>query len=88
MNTSLSASLQPITNFFKRFHSILFFLVVSGGLFAAIFALLAIINLSSTTASSSDQVINGTFDQETIERLNNGASSSAQPGSRESPFIE
>lgn len=78
---------QGIGSFFKRFHTLLFFLIVSGGLFAAILMLLAIITLSSTTAVTSDQAINGTFDETTIERLNQ-SSDQIVPKGRASPFVE
>lgn len=87
-----SISIPDITRsigaFFRRFHTLLFFLAVSGGLFAAIVMLLGIIALSSSTATSSDQVVNGTFDEETIQRIDQDAVQPAAPGTRSSPFVE
>lgn len=74
--------------FLKRFHTLLFFLAVSGGLFAAIIMLLGIINLSSSVATSSDQAIDGTFDEVTIQRINQSAAPPVIPGARSSPFVE
>ena len=74
--------------FFRRFHTLLFFLLVSGGLFIAILMLLSIISLSSTTASSSTQNINGTFDEETIQRVKTDSTDQITPGARRSPFVE
>jgi hypothetical protein len=67
---------------------LLFFLVVSGGLFVAIMVLISIINISSGTASSSDNAIKGTFDEETIQRIQQDSSTTAKPGNRPSPFTE
>jgi len=90
MNSSVSISsmFSGFIKFIKRFHTILFFLVVSGGLFAAIVMLLATISLSSTTATSSSQTIDGSFDEATITRLKEPTSGSGTPGRRSSPFTE
>lgn len=85
---TLSGITAGLGTFFKRFHIILFFLAVSGSLFAAIVLLLAIINLSSTTAPSSDQAVNGTFDEATINRLKSDDLQQATPSGRQSPFVE
>lgn len=89
MNGSIdfSAITVGIASFFRRFHTILFFLVVSIGLFAAITLLLGIISLSSTTATSSSQTVNGGFDEDTINRLKQ-SSGEVTPGARKSPFAE
>lgn len=79
---------KGLSGFLRRFHTLLFFLVVSGGLFAAIALLLSIIALSSTTATSASQTINGTFDENTIQRLKQSSSAQATPGARPSPFVE
>ncbi|MES2876520.1 MAG: hypothetical protein V4678_03565 [Patescibacteria group bacterium] len=75
-------------DFIRRFHIILFFLVVSGGLFVAILMLLSIIALSSSTATSSDQTINGSFDDATIQRLEQDVGKETTPNGRSSPFVE
>jgi uncharacterized membrane protein len=72
----------------RRFQTLLFFLLVSAGLFVAIVALLSTINLSSTTATSSEQSLNASFDEETIQRLKQGSSKQITPGARQSPFVE
>lgn len=86
MNVSLN--LSGFASFLRRFHTLLFFLIVSGGLFAAIVLLLGTITLSSTTAPSSSQSINGSFDEETITRLKQPSSGAGTPGKRPSPFVE
>jgi hypothetical protein len=85
---SLTDLTRLINGFFRRFHTLLFFLAVSGGLFAAIVMLLGIINLSSSVATSSDQTVDGTFDEATIQRINQDSVQPATPGTRSSPFVE
>jgi len=87
-DVKISNLTAPILVFFRRFHTLLFFLAVSGGLFVAIMMLLSIINLSSSTAASSDNAINGSFDEDTIRRLRLDSSKVITPGSRQSPFVE
>lgn len=91
MKTSLDirSIKEVIADFFRRFHTLLFFLIVSGGLFVAILTLLNIISVSSSVAPDSSDAISGEFDQATIERVSNlGGRSASQPGNRASPFVE
>ncbi|MBC7512344.1 hypothetical protein H7142_01630 [Candidatus Saccharibacteria bacterium] len=85
---SVSSVLVKVGYFFRRFHTLLFFLTVSGGLFIAILMLLSIISLSSTTASGSTQNIDGAFDEETIQRVKTDSTDQITPGARRSPFVE
>lgn len=87
-STDITAIGSGIMTFVRRFHTILFFLVVSVGLFVAIAMLVSIINLSSTTATSSAQTIDGSFDEATITRLKQSSSGQINPGARPSPFVE
>jgi len=89
-NNSINVSdmMRLVGAFFRRFHTLLFFLAVSGGLFAAILMLLGIIGLSSSVATSSDQTVNGTFDEATILRIKQDNAPLATPGTRSSPFVE
>ena len=87
-NLNIADLLKPFVKFIRRFHTILFFLLVSGSLFAAIIVLMSIISLSSSTSAVSDQAVNGSFDEATIDRIKNKSGSAAQPGSRSSPFVE
>ena len=75
-------------SFVRRFHTIIFFLIVSGGLFVAIIMLLSIIELSSSTASSSDQSVSSSFDEDTITRLKRGSVAQDPPQGRTNPFVE
>lgn len=85
---NLRSLVEGFGSFFKRFHTILFFLVVSGGLFAAIVILLSIISVSSSTATDTGHAGDGAFDQSTIKRLETDQDQLATPGSRKSPFVE
>jgi hypothetical protein len=85
---NLSDITRSIGTFFRRFHTLLFFLVVSGGLFVAILMLLGIIALSSSQATSSDQTVNGTFDEATIQRIDQDSAPPVTPTGRSSPFVE
>lgn len=87
-NIKLSVIFEGFGIFVRRFHTLLFFLIVSGGLFVAILMLLSIISVSSSAAGSSDQAINGSFDEETIQRLERNTTEQVGPGSRPSPFVE
>lgn len=80
--------IRPIVGFVRRFHTILFFLVVSGGLFAAILMLLSIISLSSLPAATADNAVSGSFDEETIQQLESGTNGAVTPKGRASPFVE
>lgn len=85
---NLSGIIKSFGAFIRRFHTLLFFLVVSGGLFLAILMLLSIISLSSTTATNSNQTVDGAFDEATIQRVKQDSVEQITPGSRQSPFVE
>lgn len=88
-DTSLSAVFKPVVVFIKRFHTILFFLVVSGGLFTAILILLSIVNLSASTAPTSNNAVSGSFDEQTIQMIEKDTNNpGAEPKGRLSPFVE
>lgn len=87
-NFDISSIGKALIGFVRRFHTILFFLAVSGGLFVAILMLLSIISQSSNKAQTSSQTVNGTFDEETIRRLKEETADQITPGSRPSPFVE
>ena len=90
MKTRMSTNrADPLVGFFKRFHVIVFFLVVSVCLFFAILLLLPIINQPTDGSKASGQAVDGAFDQATIDRLrDNNPANSSQPGERSSPFTE
>jgi hypothetical protein len=84
----ISEIIEPIAGFLRRFHMLLFFLLVSGGLFAAIMVLISIINVSSNSNVKSDNAIKGSFDEATIRRIEQDTTNVAKPGARPSPFVE
>ena len=86
----ISLSFKPIVGFFGRFHTIIFFVIVSIGLAVAIIMLISIIQLSSTSASSASNPVGGSFDQATIDKINQlGSNPKARSSSdRKSPFVE
>ena len=90
INISLKSGIKSLLGFLKRFHTIIFFLIVSACLFTAIVLLLPITNLSMDESQAPGQTIDSSFDQATINRLRNNTSagSSNQPGERKSPFSE
>lgn len=93
MNNSISFSLESITTpaakFLRRYHLLIFFLVVSIALFAAIAILLPITNVSRSDPGASGTPVDSTFDETTIEQLRNSDDSSPyQAGKRKSPFSE
>lgn len=89
-NVSVTELIKPLERFFRRFHTIIFFLIVSVGLFTAIVILLPITSLTSKESQTTGQTIDGSFDQATIDRLRKGNSSTSTytPGPRKSPFVE
>ena len=89
LNITVEAIKKPLVSFIRRFHTIMFFLFISIALFISITLLMSFINISSSTATNSSQAINTTFDQQTIDRINDlGNNSSSKPGQRSNPFIE
>lgn len=87
-NITLSGLTKPLSQFLRRFHTLLFFLLVSGGLFVAILALMSIIETSSKVASNSDNAISGQFDQTTIQQLKQKSTPATPQGDRSNPFAE
>jgi hypothetical protein len=87
-NIQLDSTLKLLTHFIKRFHTLLFFLLVSASLFVAILMIISAITLSSTTASTSTQAVSGTFDEQTINRLQQSTSTPIKHSGRLSPFSE
>lgn len=87
-NLNLASIFKPIEQFIRRFHNLLFFLLISFGLFIAILALMSLIGISSSTASRSDKAVSGSFDETTIKRLKDDSSYVPQPGTRSNPFVE
>ena len=71
MNQSLDVNAigPALTKFFKRYHSILFFMVLGGGLAVCMFVIISIIGASNVVDESLVTPINSTFDQQTIDQI-------------------
>jgi hypothetical protein len=87
-NIKLSALFGPPIAFVKRYHTLLFFLLVSVGLFGSILLIMSVVSMSSNTASTSDQTVSGLFDEHTIQQIKQDSSVTTQPSGRRSPFVE
>lgn len=81
---------KPLATFVKRFHTLIFFLIVSVGLATAILALVTIVNTSGSTSSQPNNAISGSFDEDIIGKIGElGQGKLTQPGdTRSSPFTE
>lgn len=82
--TSPSASKNTkkvsLSEFFSRYHSLIFFLIVIGGLVTAVYLLSNIIALSDATNENyTPQTTSTTFDTETIEKVRQLTPSSSTP---------
>lgn len=87
-NIQFDSLFKPLAHFVKRFHTLLFFLLVSAGLFIAILLIMSAVSLSSTTAPSAEQSVSGTFDEQTINRLQQSTTGPVKHTGRQSPFTE
>lgn len=94
MNMNLKAIKQNLTAFLRRFHITLFVLIVFGGLAVVVFMLNSVIIRSSDTSGYTPETPNATFDQATIDRIEelqtrdqSGGTLQLPPG-RTNPFIE
>jgi hypothetical protein len=91
-NISLNGLPKSISNFFHRYHVITFSLVVLGGMAVAILLLNNILMASSQSTESAG--INTTFDQATIDRvdqlktIDDVPETMSFPTGRINPFVE
>lgn len=61
---------KTLSLFLGRFHAIIFFVILSGLLIGCIVVILSIINLSGTSDPGTDAQVDQSFDETTIDRLN------------------
>lgn len=78
---------------FIRYSNIVFFLVISALLVAASGLLLMMISAQTDSTDAGSQIINATFDTETIENINSLSADSSPgenqlPPGRINPFVE
>lgn len=95
MNITTEALKTNLLSFFKRFHILLFTLVVLGGLMAAVLLLNDVIAKSGTSTDYVPAAANTTFDQATIDKikqLRSGDESAPDDldldNGRTNPFVE
>lgn len=94
MNLSLAPIKKTIFTFFRRFHVMIFVLVVLGGASVVVFLLNGIIVRSGDTSGYTSAVNDTSFDQATIKRIeelktrgqNNGDLNLSD--GRTNPFVE
>jgi len=88
----LKAFGKSISGFLQRFHTLLFFLMIGAAVAAAL--LMVILTLGNTSNGTQDasNVVNGSFDETTIQALRDQENSSNQPfelpDGRTNPFVE
>ncbi len=89
-NLKISLSFKPIIHFVSRFHTIIFFVILSVALAIAILMLISIVQLSSKSASNALNPVNASFDQQTIDKINQLGQIQPAPttSKRASPFVE
>ena len=94
MEISLSPMKKSITSFFARYHVVVFSVIVIGGLAAVILILSSIIQSSTQTTDYSPKANNASFDEATIDRVNQlksrdeTAGELVFPDGRINPFVE
>jgi len=93
MNISLTSIKQSVITILHRYHVVLFVLTIVGGLVAVILLLNSII-ISSSNVSTYTSPDDATFDQATINRIEQLKSSTDNggqptlPSGRTNPFVE
>ena len=95
MQISIASIKQVFAKFLRRYHVILFVVVVVGGLSGAIFLLNNVLILSDQSNDYTSQINKTTFDADTIKKLKMLKTSGEQTskldlsgGRRINPFIE
>jgi hypothetical protein len=98
MDIKLNLSVTSIKNLFvqtlRRFHIVLFVIVVFGGLAVVILMLNSIITKSSDSAGYTSETNNAAFDQTTIQRIQQLKTADQNNGDldlshgRSNPFVE
>lgn len=89
--TTSNYSSKSLLGTLRRYHLTLFIVVVVGGLIAAILILNGVLNQSASSGNLGDDAGTMSFDQATIDRLDNlGSDSNDQktPSGRTNPFTE
>lgn len=91
---SLDAIKRPLISFLKRFHLIIFVILVFGGLSVCVFVLYSIFQSSGDTTGYQSSASTSSFDDQTIEKLNqlkdasSGNITDPPDTGRTNPFVE
>lgn len=91
---SLSAVISFISWFLKRFHVVIFVVIVFGSLAAAVLILSSIVQSSTDTSNQDPTRLNTSFDQDTINRIeelrtrDDNQGTAPLPDGRINPFVE
>jgi len=90
MNKSpdISTSLKPVGRFFQRFHLTIFIVVIVGGLAYAVVSLYTVLSDASTIPEQPTSTVTTTrptYDQTTIDHLNQLYTAENAPGSIDLP---
>ncbi|MEO5950507.1 MAG: hypothetical protein ABIQ04_03600 [Candidatus Saccharimonadales bacterium] len=94
MNISLASIKLIIVRILRRFHAIIFVLVVLGGLIYIVFNLNDILSSSTQAVAPAGNTLNATFDQKTIDRIEKLRTSTDKASEldlstgRTNPFVE
>ncbi len=94
MKKSLSFNSTVITHTIQRYHSIIFIIIVAGGLTLLMLELNNILSNSSEQVTPGTDGLSATFDQKTIDRIeklrtrNDKTSDLDLSGGRINPFVE
>lgn len=88
----LASLVQPIRNFIRRWHSIIFFVALSALIIAACYTILTIITGQPAVDPNNPDAsaVNSSFDTETMKRVEELEPNeiSSPPSGRTNPFIE
>jgi len=94
LNFSIRSIKQLFVRLLRRFHIVIFVIIVFGGLAVVILMLNSIISRSSNSEGYTSQTNNGTFDQKTIQRIEQLKTTDQNNGEldlshgRSNPFVE
>lgn len=94
MDASLSSLTAPISNFFGKYHLTIFLTSIGLLLAVAVFLLTLTLQEPSSPESTATETISGSFDKDTINKIEDLRRSDESPQSitfpapRNSPFVE
>lgn len=91
-NIDLKALSKGLTGFLQRFHTIIFFVVLGAALATALSMVVLTLGDTGSPSDNGSDVVNGTFDEQTMQALREEQDSINQPfklpSGRTNPFVE